>query len=710
MRDDLVKKIIGNNEGSTLILLVMAIAIISLLGTSILGVTMMNLKIKKTNTNIKQTFYLSESGLDNTYDKAHDLVAEAVNYGNNQAQSFINDVTEKFTYLNLTKPETPLIEDRFKECIEIKDLDAIDNTYTVVLHNDKVSDEAEKIYVKEYKNYLSASTISGLNDASGNPKVDVQYDGWIGADENSKLKLSIDSSYTLDGKITKETGVNLLIGVPTYNETYTVSTNDIPQHPLWANALIAEDVEIKGQSHSADEATDVHVNGDVYILNDLNLNATDSKSKFDGDLVVKGGVDTDTDKGILFNKFGSKLSVRNVYTKNIIMDATDTTFETAKDNNYSIYVKDDLEMNNSRQKVDIKGSYYGFSFGGETVRDNALNSAIIINSNDIATAGGSSINISDELYLFGTSYIKDTPFATGESISITGNYVAYTMPLTGGTSDGESLTWDNIDTVHYSPLPPLADKFKENNKDMQPWNKGDYFKEYNDEYGGINLTLRGNNIVLGPYKDEAEMKDKVKTLGIAIDGTADKEVIPSSFTLEFLKEVESSDSSSKKSIYESKVNEKLKYDDNIYFDDLNSCKKNKVVGNELVYIDNAGITIKDGKIIGGINDGKYVNKGLIVTNGDVNISGTFDFSGSIISGGKITIDILGSETDVDTVGIVYDKSLVAKIIEEEELYNNIFKVVGDSDDKFTITSYTPATGGISVEYSSFLEFEDWKMK
>ena len=691
-----MKKHFNNNKGSTLVLLVMAIAVISLLGTSILGVTMMNLKIKKTNTEIKQSFYLSESGLDKTYDKTYKFVVDAYMLGNNLAQEFINDVTGEFVYLNNSKPENPasIIGEKYKDCIIIEDYDPLNNTYSVVLKEEEVSKKAEAIYKNEYKNYLS-SRIESLNNDDGKLKIIVEYHDWDVADD-SKLNISIDSSYTSDKNIKKETSVDLKIGIPDYNEPYTVDTKKIPEKPLWANALIAENIEINGESNTGTDVFDVNVYGDVFVLNDLKLNGKNIKSKFDGDLIVKGG--ETSNKGIILNGAGSKINVSNVYTKNILMEGPYTTFITEKDKKYNVYVKDDLEMNNAKQKVDINGSYYGFSFGGELISENTVNSAIIVNSDDISKSGGSSINITDELYLFGTSYIKNTPYATGESLSIVGNYSAYSMPLSGDLAKEKGINWDNIDTVHYEPLPPLASKFKAQNMPMQPWNKGDYFKQYIKEYGSYNLTLNGDNIKLGS-------PEQIKTLGIAINGD---NIIPSAFNEDFFEEISDDNKNSKKSIYNLKVN-KLGDISNIDLGDLDAYKEDKVAGNEIIYIDNDGIYIIDGKYIDKVGVAHTVKRGLIITNGDINISGKFSFSGAIICGGTITINVSDPDADIETLGIIYDKNIVAKIIEKEELFKNIFKV-DDSKNNFVIPTYNPTGNLNNIEFSKYLNFGNWKIE
>lgn len=84
-----MKKYLSYNAGSTLILLVITIAITSVLGTSLLIVSMMNLKLKKDNTSIKQAEYLSEAGLNNAYAHAYDLVEFSIEDSLKKAQDYL---------------------------------------------------------------------------------------------------------------------------------------------------------------------------------------------------------------------------------------------------------------------------------------------------------------------------------------------------------------------------------------------------------------------------------------------------------------------------------------------------------------------------------------------------------------------------------------------------------------------------------------------
>jgi len=442
---------------------------------------------------------------------------------------------------------------------------------------------------------------------------------------------------------------------------------------------VADNLIINGLLSNDSNSPDIKIKGNTYISTNLQLDGQNIDVLLEGEATVKGGSDTalDDDKGILFNGSGSTIEVKNgkVYTKNIILEKTRNKFST----NLDVYVKDDLEMNNTFQQVDIGGSYYGFSYGGSLSTINTANSAIIINSTDLAD-GYSRLNIDGKLDLYGVSYIKGTNYATGESLSILGNNGSYTQPLSSGTSEGRSLAWNNIDFVSFDPLPPLAYKFLSTNEVMTPWHKADYFIQYRNE-NISSLNLGNGNITVG---------GTIRTLGTAIDGST---LNSTAYNLAFIDEI--NNNNIPKNTYDSKI---ANFYDEVFKNKVISNEDIKIISDEILYIDNDSITINNGK-----HGGNEIKRGLIVTNGDVIINGSFDFSGAIICGGDIITNISPSEN----INIKYDEKSIAKLIEEYELYDDLF--AGNIVGTVNITSYVNGSAG-DVDFNQYLQFKNWKIE
>jgi len=680
-------KIIGN-KGSTLVLLVVAIGVISLLGTSVLGVTMMNYKIKKANTEIKDAFYRSEAGLDETYSNTYAFVQDAVKDSNGDANNFIGAFRlDNMDYLKNNSPYNLCIITN----IEYDDEGTpIGVTYT--FDEDEIQKQAEKIFNHNYKLYLDGK-IASLNnlDILDNPKITVTDKGWnynSADDLYTKLSLAVDSEYANDDNIQKKTSVNLTIDAPEYNEPYTVVTKIIPVNPFWTMVLTADDLNINGNSE---------FEGDVHISGDMNVEDDNINTSFKGDLTVNGDMNLDGNSSIT--------NVKNVYTNNIYLNGNSTTFETIGTGN-KIYVKDDLELNNPNQKILIDGSYYGFSDG---TYNPAPDNSSGININE---SSGLDIVVTEDLYLYGTSYVKinDTlKYQTGESVSVKGNYRAYMQPLTFASavsSDGKDLR--NVEFADYDFL-RLADHFSDGSN-FTAMHKAAYINYYNEEYGGLTIPL-GIDLNV----------NRIHSIGSTInEGNLEEATIAFEDYAAFTKAEDVYDIQTTKLGYE-KDHEgndlgDVNFLEEVKLGNIPADIENSLTASKYVYIDDGTgtFTLPSGNYSGVIITNKnliisdnVIFKGLIITNGNMTVSGDFDFEGALIVGGNVNLSNTGDKT------FKHNKDVVSKIVAEYDLHKTIFK---DSASISTIKVTTFVAGDviddetINVDFSRLLKFNSWQMK
>lgn len=701
-----MRKGLKNNKGSTLILLVMAVAVISLLGTSVLGVTMMNLKIKKANTELKKSFYLSESGLDKAYDKAYGMVLEAVKEGNEAAQSFTNGLNAEFSALSESLESdntiTYPIDIRYQECIEFLNNGG---TYSLNLVDSKIEEKEKLEFANEYKSFLSNHKINELSGAYGDDgalEVAVNPQGWNVVGGEEQLKVEINSTYDLkeentDRVTTKKTAVDLVIKIPSYNKSYTFETEQINVNPFWTKVLAADDLDIKGDSGT------VNIDDKVFVSNDLTVEG-DAVPNFNGDLAVRGNIvlgtrypDTDA-KG--------NINSKNVYANNILMEGSGSSFKSTGTD--GLYIKDDLEINNSNQEFDITGSYYGFSDG--TKSDGPDNSSsIIINNTSI-----SNLTIAGNVYLYGSSYVSindSVKYQTGESISVKGNYRAYLLPLPEGSKNRKnaSIKGDDIHFAYYGDL-YLADAFK--NPDgsvgerLTVYDKADYLMQY----GG---SLYKPSVV--------NFGDRILSIGTALDNDG-KPNIPTYDQLTFDTAMDIADGTYYKEIRQmgygnavligaergSDTGIDKKYDDvglmfdiQVPFEDITSeIEDTALNGAAKVYVNNDE------------SDNYELNSnysGLIVTKGDVTISGNVTFTGAIVCGGKVTI-----KADGGSKTFKHDKELIAKILAERQDLDKLFKQDTISDvmsfPVYKAVGLEDEGDSSTIDFSDFLEFHNWQIK
>ncbi len=122
-------------------------------------------------------------------------------------------------------------------------------------------------------------------------------------------------------------------------------------------------------------------------------------------------------------------------------------------------------------------------------------------------------------------------------------------------------------------------------------------------------------------------------------------------------------------------------------------------GTNLIYINN------DVDDTYNLTSGTY--KGLIVTSGDIRISGDVNFTGAIVCGKDIIMNDSLSKT------FKYDRNIVAKIIAEHNLHRTVFKQDTSTNTTAVTKFVTQDTADdeiVNVDFSNLLKFNDWKIK
>lgn len=147
-----------NNRGSVLVMLIIVIAIVFAMGTSLLNIVFINYNIKKFNTETKQAFYLSENGLNESYIAARNLIEEAVEDSVHKVRLYLieypanEEEAENIFNSNYTQFLTANIKTRINRCgnpsVEVRNsgsLIFISDILVVPLRSEAVLNEAEKI-------------------------------------------------------------------------------------------------------------------------------------------------------------------------------------------------------------------------------------------------------------------------------------------------------------------------------------------------------------------------------------------------------------------------------------------------------------------------------------------------------------------------------------------------------------------------------------
>lgn len=78
-----------NSKGSTMVLLVIAMAVIIALGVSILNIAMVQYNIRNYSSEAKQSFYMAETGLNVAFSQGYALIEEAAEESLVQADEYL---------------------------------------------------------------------------------------------------------------------------------------------------------------------------------------------------------------------------------------------------------------------------------------------------------------------------------------------------------------------------------------------------------------------------------------------------------------------------------------------------------------------------------------------------------------------------------------------------------------------------------------------
>lgn len=677
---------IKNNKGSTLILVIFVLAILSTVGTALLGVTLTNFKMKTINTKAKQNFYLSEAGLEEVYSKVYNLIDSSFEAGNTAALNLVNSFNyDEELMKEIMGTDSPYIK------IE-------DGNYNVD------EDNIDIMMNTEFKNVFSNSIETNILDTI-NSDIDIEHDLTSPVIEaittnpqfvEDTMEVDIKSTFLLNN-VERKTLVTLEINIPEFNEPYYIEKKavEISYNPVWTKALAANgNIYIKSGAN--------YIRGDIYTKGQDSEGIIIENSydllDVNGDIMTHNNITLkNSDLNVYFRS--------NVYTKNLLLSesANNSTLNIED----SVYTDDDLEINGLGQVVNIDDSYYGFSDGSESPYHDQ-SSSIIINSNDLGDPGGTLLTIDGEVLIYGTSFIDtyDGKYQTGESLSIKGNYIAYTKPLyTQGVREGlESLRNDNVSFTYMNPL-VLVDSYKIGTS-LNCFDKSDYFSFYDTEYStssGINL---GNGIVL----DESE---NITHTGIIVYNgkISESNVLVEDQSL-FNEKRDKFECMTKQMGDNTIPVEDTTVSQQIDYDSITEIDKDVDINNEFIYITN---NTNDVALIGengnsdlgikkiNLNQG-YVYRGVIITKGDVYITGDFTLNGTIITDGDIYV------YTENTTNIYYNENYVLKTI-----YDNSLKLIFRNNSYLNYALYvydviySNELGNINMRPDDMLEFKNWQI-
>lgn len=706
-------------KGSSLIMIIVLMGIISVLGLSLSTLAVTTYKSRIVNSTSKINLYAAEAGIDEVYGIIGSTVDKGINYANEQVaaidleQAKIDKISNLFTaYPNFYELEgSQSILNNLNETInpsgiplvvlDVAQLFLDDNgQVSASINESRLKDYQNQQFQYYYKEYINngKSSIDGeiveqklaialtdtarykfaLSGESNKPEITLLNNTPFSMDvgNNTPYKIKAQSEF-LDSRegIRKAIEMEYELEVPEYSDVYYMKNIKFPKNVVWEKAIAADgDMNV--------DASKVTINGEVYVKGTneggVNLIGNNSSVTLQKKLATRQNINLKAQNSLF-------TSNENIYANNVIIYKDDSN--DANGSNFNItnaeaalYLRDDLELNADNSKINIAGGFYGLYDGPDEIGNTSFlgndhSSSVVINSDDIET-GGSSLNIAGNVIIQGTAYINTNPeYQTGESISIKGNYKAYTRGLTidSAISRGKSLKSDNVIFEYREPL-SVVSQFLDGTPLLAP-DKSKYFEAYNDEFrdsteesdrlrtSGVNIAgniiatagsiIHNGNIIESQLTpDEDKIKEKTRELKRNIfymgDTTpTDQEVFHETEVQRDVSSLVNYDMLIEKT--KAPISNDISESEEVVVLDGNST-------NNYAFIGESGTTpINANKVYNIVNNNF---KGIIVTAGDVYLSGKLNFSGTIITKGNIIF--LGS----DEKNISYNPKLVKRLVAE----------------------------------------------
>lgn len=408
-----------NNEGASLVAVVIAILFVMTLGGIVASVTVTNVRMRQVEESSKRNFYSAESVMDeiavilsNKASKAMQLAYTDLlsDYRNIMVKG--GNLQKEFGYRYMVKLQDEFCDGRDP----MKTFDAFDSTKFVYVYGYYKPSDIKDELPDDYKEFFITDSTNSTFSADYEDGLFTLY--------------GIKVDYTDEYGYRTTISTDMVFRTPALNFESGYKVKDFMKYALIADDQIQvayganSQITVSGSVYSGP--------GGIYLTDDSdNISFTGNNIVTRGDINISQGCDNAV--------FGSSSS--SIWAENITTSGTGSASSTTLNGN--IYVADDLTLNGKDSKVTMTGNYYGYNFmkqydGEEETRGARYSSAIVINGKGCTL----DMKYLQYLHLAGRTYIArgvnaKNDVVLGESLSVRTNQLAYYVPMSYLKRDSE---------------------------------------------------------------------------------------------------------------------------------------------------------------------------------------------------------------------------------------------------------------------------------
>ena len=470
-----------NNDGSTLITVLVAVSFLVILASIIITVSSANVRMKQIEYAMKQNFYVDEIGLDDIYNGIGRDVSVALSKAYSQTLIDANTTgkypTQKAAYIAFA---------------------GIFKNGLIDLFGD-VGDGASATTLAKLNGYISRSETGEVLQVESYGGVTIETDPETGADMWRYILKDVKVKYVKDDMYESVITTDIVIDVPYIN--FFQDFSQLLDYSLIGNegiyfngagAIVEGNVYagIDSADHNAAYAGYMY---DTGLYDGVNFNKSVVKFVDSSYIISKGDFNICESSVTIESKLSdvTKEAQSNLWAENIrtvengrsstLFGGTALTPSVLKAT-ANIFVADDLELNARNSSVSLVGNYYGYNynnsgsamyttFENRNIKDkyllgdkmqaaNTTSSAIVVNAanstldlsklHTLMVAGVAYVDIKDgEKAYAGLATGEAQEFRTGESIAMRYNQFMYLAPteILTGVSNPQLNGSTNLDEV-----------------------------------------------------------------------------------------------------------------------------------------------------------------------------------------------------------------------------------------------------------------------